>query len=80
MKIRRLSAAALLAAALGAGMLANAAPAAATPAATSFAYIVGYYPSYASCSYVGEQGRRNGTWPWYTCFQSGSVWALQVPG
>ncbi|GAA3070687.1 hypothetical protein GCM10017600_56160 [Streptosporangium carneum] len=76
MKIRRLPAAALLAAALGTAALASAAPtAAATPTAASFAYIAGYYPSYASCAYAGEHG----PWSWYTCFQSGSVWALQVP-
>ncbi|MGJ6969154.1 hypothetical protein ACSDR0_45420 [Streptosporangium sp. G11] len=78
MKIRRPSVALALAVALGTGVLSTAAPA--TAASSAYAVIVGYYPNAASCHHAGGQGVTNGTWPWYTCFQSGSVWALQVPG
>ncbi|UBU18700.1 hypothetical protein [Nonomuraea gerenzanensis] len=41
--------------------------------------IYGYYPSAESCHSVGQQGRSTGLWPWYTCFPSNQLWALQIP-
>ncbi|MFF3444037.1 hypothetical protein [Streptosporangium sp. NPDC002721] len=79
MRIRRTSAAVALAVALGTGVTVTATPAAAYTHAHAYATVIGYYPSAASCHQFGQQGVTNGTWPWYTCFQSGSVWALQVP-
>ncbi|MER5625111.1 hypothetical protein ABT061_29165 [Streptosporangium sp. NPDC002544] len=74
--IRRLLVSAAL---VGSALIASTAvalPASATPSA--YATIIGYYPSAESCNYFGQQGLGT-AWPWYTCFQSGSVWALQVP-
>ncbi|MGW3349764.1 hypothetical protein ACWDA3_41260 [Nonomuraea rubra] len=53
-------------------------PVAATASAAP-ASIYGYYPTAESCNHVGQQGRNNGLWPWYTCFQSNQLWALQIP-
>ncbi|MFC4115105.1 hypothetical protein [Nonomuraea zeae] len=54
------------------------APAGAT-ASSAPVSIYGYYPSAESCHHVGQQGLSTGLWPWYTCFPSNQVWALQIP-
>ncbi|TYB66830.1 hypothetical protein FXF51_17240 [Nonomuraea sp. PA05] len=59
--------------------LAAALAGATAPASAAPVSIYGYYPSAESCNSVGQQGRNNGLWPWYTCFQSGQLWALQIP-
>ncbi|WP_285587314.1 hypothetical protein [Herbidospora sp. NBRC 101105] len=48
----------------------------ATPA---HAGVVGYYPSSVSCEAAGQRGL-GAVWPWYSCYPSGSVWALWAPG
>ncbi|GAA1004588.1 hypothetical protein Aple_096470 [Acrocarpospora pleiomorpha] len=41
--------------------------------------VVGIYPSSASCEAFGQRGLGT-VWPWYTCYQSGTGWALWAPG
>ncbi|GAA5067108.1 hypothetical protein HNP84_001074 [Thermocatellispora tengchongensis] len=40
--------------------------------------VVAVYPNSAACESAGQRGL--GTlWPWYTCYQSGTGWALWAP-
>ncbi|WP_043633213.1 hypothetical protein [Nonomuraea candida] len=55
------------------------APAATATATSAMASIYGYYPSSESCHSVGRRGVSTGLWPWYTCFPSNQLWALQIP-
>ncbi|MFC4895647.1 hypothetical protein ACFQVD_14945 [Streptosporangium amethystogenes subsp. fukuiense] len=48
-------------------------------ASPAHAGVVGVYPSSVACEAAGQRGL-GAVWPWYSCYQSGTVWALWAPG